>query len=296
MNKKGLTMSLVFEAQSANYGEGMGNIASLKQLSRGDGSSYTYISRQALRYSIIKQLCWDNTPVKAEGSGDKMVIQFTPDASIKDYPEIDLFGYMKTRKGQKGGALTRNAVVRLSHAISLESYKADMEFLNNMGLAKRIDANSNLAQMENHKSFYAYTITIDLDRVGIETDFEGNVLEEIPNSEKAKRVSDFLNTVKLLYRDIRGRRENLNPVFVIGGLYEKKNPYFEDRIKLNRNYLDIDKLCDAIKIDQDAEVNTKIGYHTGTFANDKEIKERFNPVSIGEFFDNIIKEVQAFYG
>ena len=225
-----------------------------------------------------------------------MVIQFTPDASIKDYPEIDLFGYMKTRKGQKGGALTRNAVVRLSHAISLESYKADMEFLNNMGLAKRIDANSNLAQMENHKSFYAYTITIDLDRVGIETDFEGNVLEEIPNSEKAKRVSDFLNTVKLLYRDIRGRRENLNPVFVIGGLYEKKNPYFEDRIKLNRNYLDIDKLCDAIKIDQDAEVNTKIGYHTGTFANDKEIKERFNPVSIGEFFDNIIKEVQAFYG
>ena len=42
MNKR-LTMSLVFEAQSANYGEGMGNIASLKQLSRGDGKVYLYI-------------------------------------------------------------------------------------------------------------------------------------------------------------------------------------------------------------------------------------------------------------
>lgn len=295
MNKKGLTITLVFEAQSANYGEGMGNISTLKQLSRGDGNSYTYISRQAIRYSIIKQLCWDNTPVKAEGSGDKTVIQFTPDASIKDYPEIDLFGYMKTSKGKTGGASSRNAVVRLSHAVSLESYKADMEFLNNMGLAKRLDANSNLAQMENHKSFYAYTITIDLDRVGVEKDTAGNIIEEIPNSEKAKRVSDFLSTVKLLYRDIKGRRENLNPVFVIGGIYEKKNPYFEDRIKLNKNYLDIDKLCDAKKIDQDAEVNTKIGYHTGTFSNDKEIKERLNPLTIGEFFDNLIKEVQTCY-
>ena len=295
MNKKGLTISMVFEAQSANFGEGMGNISSLKQLSRGDGNSYTYISRQALRYSIVKQLCWDNTPVKAEGSGDKAVIQFTPDASIKDYPEIDLFGYMKTSKGQAGGATTRNAVARLSHAVSLESYKADMEFLNNMGLSKRIGENNSLAQSENHKSFYAYTLTVDLDRVGVETDRSGKVLEEISNSEKSKRVCDLLDAVKLLYRDIRGRRENLNPVFVIGGVYGRKNPYFEDKIKLKKNYLNVDTLVESVNIDEDAEKNTKAGYLTGSFANDGAIKEALKPLSVREFFDLLGKEVQACY-
>lgn len=295
MNKKGLTISVIFEAQSANYGEGMGNISALKQLSRGDGSSYTYISRQALRYSLIKQLCWDNTPVKAEGSGEKTVIQFSPEANITGYPEIDLFGYMKTSKGQKGGATTRNAVVRLSHAVSLESYKTDMEFLNNMGLAKRLGLDSNLAQSENHKSYYAYTVTIDLDRVGIKKDFEGNVIEEISNSEKAKRIKELLTAIKLLYRDIRGRRENLSPVFVVGGVYARKNPYFEDRLKLKKNRLDIDMILQAMDIDSDAKQNTRAGYLKGNFANENEITENLKPLTINEFFDNLIKEAENCY-
>lgn len=164
MENKGLTLSIIFEAESANYGEGGSNYSALKKLSRGDGATYSYISRQAMRYSIIKQLGWD-TPVEATGSGDKKVVQFKPDTTISDYPEIDLFGYMKTVP--KLGAIIRNAVVRLSNAVSLESYNADTDFLNNMGLAKRANVNNNLAQIEIHKSYYAYTVTIDLDRIGI---------------------------------------------------------------------------------------------------------------------------------
>lgn len=68
------------------------------------------------------------------------VVQFAPSATIKDYPEIDLFGYMKTTaKGdeQKGGAATRSAVARLSNAIALEPFQGNLEFLTNMGLAVR---------------------------------------------------------------------------------------------------------------------------------------------------------------
>jgi CRISPR-associated protein Cst2 len=54
MESKGLTLSIIFEAESANYGEGGSNYLSLKKLSRGDGNTYSYISRQAIRYSIIK--------------------------------------------------------------------------------------------------------------------------------------------------------------------------------------------------------------------------------------------------
>ena len=63
MIRNGLTLTMVFLAESANYGEGVGNITTLKKLSRGTYEQYSYISRQALRYNIIQQLGWDTTPV-----------------------------------------------------------------------------------------------------------------------------------------------------------------------------------------------------------------------------------------
>ena len=150
MNKSGLTISLIFEAESANYGEGFGNITVLKKLSRGNGNAYSYISRQALRYNMINQLGWDDpASVYKDGKGEKAVIQFAPNATIDKYPEIDLFGYMKTQsktdKG-RGSATIRSAVVRLSNAISLESFQADLDYLTNMGLAKRQNYDNNIAQ------------------------------------------------------------------------------------------------------------------------------------------------------
>ena len=37
--KNGLTVSLIFEASSLNYGEGMGNITTLKHITREGGDS-----------------------------------------------------------------------------------------------------------------------------------------------------------------------------------------------------------------------------------------------------------------
>ena len=54
MNKNALTISMIFKGQSLNYGEGIGNIAELKKISRGDGSVYTFASRQAIRYDIAR--------------------------------------------------------------------------------------------------------------------------------------------------------------------------------------------------------------------------------------------------
>ena len=95
-NKKGLSITLVFNASSLNYGEGIGNISELKKLTRGDGSVYTYASRQALRYDIArignKLYDWNLEVVdKSKGT-----IQFKDELNIKDSQEMDLFGYMKT--------------------------------------------------------------------------------------------------------------------------------------------------------------------------------------------------------
>ena len=128
MSKNGLTMTIVFVAESANYGEGLGNISNIKKMTRGNASQYSYISRQAIRYNIVQQAEWDNTPVE-DKSG---VVQFAPSATIEDYPEIDLFGYMKTMAkddNARGGASTRSAVARLSNAISLNHNRGSWSFL-----------------------------------------------------------------------------------------------------------------------------------------------------------------------
>jgi CRISPR-associated protein Cst2 len=292
MKNKGLTLSVIFEAESGNYGEGFGNISTLKKLTRGDGNTYTYISRQALRYNIVNQLAWDNTIVYKEGKEEKSVIQFAPNAKIDEYPEIDLFGYMKTSKKKedsaKGGAATRNAVARLSNAISLEPFKADMDFLTNMGLAKRENFENDISQSEIHKSFYSYTLTIDLDRVGIDVNDD----IEISSVEKSNRIQNLLMTLKTLYRDIKGRRENLSPILVVGGVYDVKNPFFENRLHIQKNNLNIDMVKDAMEM---AGENTNCGYLKGTFSNNDEIIKELAPNSIKSFFDQICQEAADYY-
>ena len=85
MDRHGLTVTMIFLAESANYGEGVGNISTLKKMSRGNYEQYTYISRQAMRYNIIQQLGWDDTPV----DGKSGVVQFAPSVRrYRTYPEI----------------------------------------------------------------------------------------------------------------------------------------------------------------------------------------------------------------
>lgn len=288
MARSGLTLSILFEAESANYGEGFGNITVLKKLGRDDRKQYTYISRQALRYNMMQQLGWDNTPVTAQNK----VVQFAPEATIEQYPEIDLFGYLKTSaktESEKGGSNKRSAVVRLSNAIALEAYRGDMDYLTNMGLAAREKLENAIAQSEIHKSIYAYTITVDLDRVGI----DGSI--DLEKGEKAKRIKDFLDTVQFLYRDIKGRRENLNPIFVIGGVYQRKNPYFENRLRLQDMRLNVGAIKQLKDGNDDTKAHTQVGYMEGMLVNDQEIHETLNPVSVTEVFNTLKNEVDAYY-
>ena len=286
--RNGLTMTMVFLAESANYGEGFGNISMLKKMSRGDAQQYSYISRQALRYNIVQQAGWDSTPVSEQGK----VVQFSPQATIREYPEIDLFGYMRTtakdEDGAAGGASTRSAVARLSNAIALEPYQSDLEFLTNMGLAKRQNLQNGIAQSEIQRSYYAYTITIDLDKVGIDGEIH------IPSSEKADRVVKLLDTLQYLYRDIKGRRENLSPLFLIGGVYTRKNPFFANRVKVRNEKINIVLLEDILE-NREIKEATVVGVAREMFANDADIHDKLGALSISAAFGAIEKEVKEYY-
>jgi CRISPR-associated regulatory protein, DevR family len=296
MDKKGLTFTAIFLAESANYGEGIGNVATLKKISRNRGEQYTYISRQAIRYNIVEQLGENKANVKAEGSGDKKVVQFSAETTIKDYPELDFFGYMKTVKGDN--SKNRSAIVRLSNAVSLETFKGDLEFLTNKGLVDRIDRNEkvfpNIAQAEIHKSYYKYTVTIDLDKIGID-ELDGI---EIENEEKARRVNKLLDTISLLYRDIRGRREDLKPLFIIGGVYDIKNPFFENVVDVRNNKILVEKLTSGIY--DFIENDTAAGIVKEQFENDTEIetelaKKNIKVLNVPEFFKQLKNKIDEYY-
>lgn len=295
-NKKGLSITLIFKAQSLNYGEGIGNISELKKLTRGDGNVYTYASRQALRYDIIrlghKMFGWNLEVVdKSQGT-----VQFKNELTIKDSEEMDLFGYMKTAKNDSSNI--RSAAVRLSNAISLEDYKSDMEFLNNKGLADRIGEFPNLANIEQHLSYYTYTITIDLEKIGVDQEIE------LTNEEKTTRVNQLLDIVKILNREIRGREENLSQVFVIGGMYNINSPFYLGRIKLKGKdgefSIDTEMLKDTSTLtigENSIFEDTKVGILKNSFKNENEIEEIFNEkvTNIEEFFQNLKQEVTEYY-
>ncbi len=301
MNKRGLSITMIFKAQSLNYGEGIGNISELKKLSRGDGSVYTFASRQALRYDIArlgnKLYNWNLEVVdKSKGT-----VQFKENLSIEDSQEMDLFGYMKTSKKtdeELGGSNIRSAAVRLSNAISLENYKADMDFLNNKGLADRIGEFPNLANIEQHFSYYTYTVTIDLEKIGI----DGQV--EISNEEKASRVIQLLEILKILNREIRGREENLSPLFIIGGMYSINSPFFLGRVNItgkNGKFAINTKLIEdtmSLKLgEQEIKEDTNLGIVNGEFENEEEIKELFTGKvkNVQNFFENLENQVKEYY-
>ena len=295
-NKKGLSITLIFNATSLNYGEGIGNISELKKLTRGDGSVYTYASRQAIRYDIVrlgnKLFNWKYDVVDAKQG----TVQFKKELTIKDSEEMDLFGYFRTTKSQNSN--DRSAAVRLSNAIALERYKCDVEFLTNKGLADRIQRHADPVNVEQHLSYYTYTITIDLERIGKDKEIE------LSNEEKAKRVNQLLDIVKILNREIRGREENLSPVFAIGGMYDINSPFFLGRIKLkgkNGEFsLDTEILKDTTTLtigDKSIYDDTKVGMLKNTFKNETEIEKIFEgkTTNIEEFFKDLKEKVNEYY-
>ena len=295
-NKKGLSITLIFNATSLNYGEGIGNISELKKLTRGDGSIYTYASRQAIRYDIVrlgnKLFNWKYDVVDAKQG----TVQFKKELTIKDSEEMDLFGYFRTTKSQNSN--DRSAAVRLSNAIALERYKCDVEFLTNKGLADRIQRHADPVNVEQHLSYYTYTITIDLERIGKDKEIE------LSNEEKAKRVNQLLDIVKILNREIRGREENLSPVFAIGGMYDINSPFFLGRIKLNGKNgefsLDTEMLKDTTTLtigDKSIYDDTKVGMLKNIFKNETEIEEIFEgkTTNIEEFFKYLKEKVNEYY-
>jgi CRISPR-associated protein Cst2 len=322
-----LTLTIITQrATSLNYGENIGNVSILKKLSLGDNSQITYVSDKALKYDIRRkgkeEKGWRLLDEKVKGliekskDGKKLNVDKFAKELIQEYQEFDLFGGLLTNlkgaDGKKvelsyGDSVKRTAPVKITYAYSISKFQGDMDFMNNIEAYNRYirhieqkDAQV-ITQSEQHTAHYYYTIAVDLDRIGV-WETENGTEDVIPAEEKAKRVKDLLDIIRTLSRQIRGRYENLSPIFVIGGIYKVKNPFFMGCISAKETedgklLLDINRLLDCKGIIPEEERdNTLCGLLSGFFANEQEIREKLNCKSVGGVFEELKNKVGEIYG
>ncbi|MGC8696432.1 MAG: type I-B CRISPR-associated protein Cas7/Cst2/DevR, partial [Conexivisphaera sp.] len=156
----------------------------------------------------------------------------------------------------EGVAIARPAPVKISHAISMEPYKFDSHFNVNLGLARRAGLvnEQNVFQQEEHRSYYKYTVVVDLQNLGRHSALLGsNISKEVEElnckkkhndefyvyeanpvdpKEESKRVLQLVATIMSLVRNIKGRAEDLRPKLMLAAYYPYIYRSLSDRIEL----------------------------------------------------------------
>ena len=296
MSKKALTLTVVANMTS-NYGEGLGNIASVQKVFKNK-KVYTIRSRESLKNAIMVQSgMYNDLQTEVDGATQKLANKELNASNCRALEG----GYMST----KGTTNIRKSSFYLTDAISCESFVNETRLHNNLYLANNYaDANNvNLQakagdaglmpyQYEYDKSLKVYSITVDLEMIGKDENFEQEEnYKEADNNEKAARVNSILDAIENLSLTVKGNLDNSEPIFVVGGLSDRKTHYFENVVKVEE---------DKLVMSQDLKAKINKGYYVGLLEgkmleNENEIKRELEPKSITEFFDIVRNEVNAYF-
>lgn len=296
MKKKALTLTVVANMTS-NYSEGLGNIASVQKVFR-NRKVYTIRSRESLKNAImVESGMYDDLKTESNGATQKVA---NTELNASNCRALE-GGYMNT----KGTTNIRKSSFYLTDAISCESFVNETRFHNNLYLATNLAKELNLNVQENaketglmpyqyeyDKSLKVYSITIDLEMIGKDENFENDKdYKEASNEEKADRVNSILSAIENLSLTVKGNLDNAEPIFVVGGLSDRKTHYFENVVKVEE---------DRLVVSQDLIEKVSKGYNVGllrgqAFINEGEIEEKLEPMSIIGFFDNLRQDVNTYF-
>jgi CRISPR-associated protein Cas7/Cst2/DevR, subtype I-B/TNEAP len=291
MKNQALTLTAVARMTS-NYGEGLGNIASVQKVFR-DGRTYATRSRESLKNAImVNSGMYDDLKVEVDGATQKKVDE---DINASNCRALE-GGYMNT----SGQTKIRKSSFYLTDAVACDEFVNETRFHNNLFLAGRYarDNKINLQekakesglmpyQYEYDKSMKQYSLTIKLDEVGVDTNFSAEASIE----EKIDRVNSILTAVENLALTVKGNLDNAEPIFIVGGIGNYNTHYFENVVRVKKGLLNISK---------DLKDKLNKGYKVGllegnNFINEAQIKEELKTVTITSFFDQVKKEVKEYY-
>ena len=290
---KSITLTVVANITS-NYGEGLGNITSVQKIYK-NRKVYSIRSRESLKNAIMVQsgMYDDLSTEVSKYVAQKKVNEELNAANCRALEG----GYMNTTKS----TFIRKSSFYLTDAISCESFVNEARFHNNLYLAQNqaVSKGINLQdlskesglmpyQYEYDKSLKVYSITIDLDMIGKDENFAA----EADNNEKSYRVNSILEAIENLNLIVKGNLDNAEPVFVVGGLSNRKTHFFENVIKVEN---------EKLVLSDDLKEKIELGYSVALlkshiFKNQAEIVKELQPKSISTFFKELKSEVKSYYG
>ncbi len=294
--KNSLTLTVVANMTS-NYSENLGNIGNVQKVFK-KGKMYSIRSKESLKYAIMTQSgLYKDLKTQVDGAAQKFVDE---NCNVSNNRALE-GGYMST----KGTTYVRNSSFYLTDAISCDEFINETRFHNNLGLAtnrakdlgitvqegtgKKNEVGLMPYQYEYDKSLKVYSISIDLEMVGKDINFGE---KEAENKEKAERVNLILDAVEKLSLVVRGNLDNAEPIFVVGGLCDRKTHYFENVVNVKNNKLNIS---------EDLQNKLSKGYKagllkSGVLENEDEVSQKLNTINIDSFFDELKAEVNSYYG
>ncbi len=257
---RGLTLTMVVKfTGTPSMGEGLGgNINPMKVLPT-DMGDFAYLSpsailKQPLMEYFVKEKEWEfefgkniNIAPKKKGT-EKPPLQITSFAD--DDPFADIFGYLftrkKTAKSKKDESKEegtepeetpeetrkRKSPLGVSYAVGLMGFKNCLDYRSNLGLVDLSGSKGEgqmIFQREIDMNYFVYTLNLDLQRIGREDNKDEN--NEANPDDKLKRVQAILEAIPYIAIHRNGALVGtLRPHLVIGGVFEKKFPYFIDSI------------------------------------------------------------------
>lgn len=290
MKAKALTLTIIANMTS-NYGETLGNIASVQKVYR-NGKEYAIRSRESLKNAVcVHSGFYDDLQTSLDGAMQKLVTSAVNAATCRALEG----GYMST----KDVTYIRNSSFYLTDAVSSETFINDARFHNNLYLATNFAKANGLNvqndagkvglmpyQYEYDKSLKVYSITIDLEKIGVDDNFAA----EADSDEKCSRVTALLDAVENLSLVVKGNLDNSEPVFVVGGMSARKTHVFENAVNIAGKKLRIppikEKLSDGFKC---------AILRNGQLSNEDEIVRELEPITIPAFFKQLKDEVAAYY-
>ena len=295
-NIKSLTITVVANMTS-NYSEGLGNIASVQKVFK-NGKVYTIRSRESLKNAIMVQSgMYDDLETEVDGAVQKLANDKLNASNCRALEG----GYMST----KGTTVIRNSSFYLTDAISCDSFVNETRFHNNLYLASNNAAKNKINlqdnakgaglmpyQYEYDKSLKIYSLTVDLEMIGKDDNFKDREgYSEASAEEKVTRVNSLLDAVETLTLTVKGNLDNAEPVFVVGGLSDRKTHYFENVVKVEN---------DKLIVNPDLKSKLNKGYSVAmlesrVFKNEDEINRELHPIAVSEFFDKLRAQVKEYY-
>ena len=294
MSNQAVTLTVVANMTS-NYSDGLGNAASVQKVYKNQ-KEYAMRSRESLKNAICVQAgLYDDLETSLDKVMQKKVNEELNAANCRALEG----GYMST----EGLTYVRNSSFYLTDAIAVDSFINELRFHNNLYLASTHAKKNNLSvqnnagdtglmpyQYEYDKSMKVYSLTIDLEKVGVDENFH----TEADNAEKAARVNAILNAVENLSLVVKGNLDNAEPLFVIGGMSARKTHYFENVVKVKGNSLVLEEgIKDKLNSNKG---NFKAGaLKCGAFTNEAEIVRELHAESTETFFEELRKEVTEYY-